>query len=651
MLSSPRADAPPAQSLIPDTALDALDAAIAPRGPDGAGRFRDRLVRDDGLAIDLALVHRRLSILDPAGGAQPMTHAGCALAFNGCIYNHHDLRLSLARQGIEFATDHSDTEALLHLLRTRGPDALSEAEGMFALAFWDRARGTLTLARDRAGEKPLYVTRFSSRRSGQSVEYLAFASTVPAILAVRRAMGVRTELDRSGLASWLRMGFAEDPPLADVKSLRPGTLAVGPEFSSGTGGERWRTRAYFQLPASRDPSYRPDADAIDRLLDAAVAKRLESDVPLGCFLSGGTDSSLVAAYARKHRSNLATFCVRMPDVRYDESPIARLVARRLGTKHTTLDAGLDARATAADDLRKLIASLGLPLGDSSLLPTHWVSRAASIKAGLRVALAGDGGDELFGGYERYASPAILSAWSSLLSALPHGWGMAAGAKSVRSKLGRLAMASRGLGYADLVAIFPFELYRELLIDKPERLIFASGAGPAVPDDPLRADFLSSLPGDLLRKVDAASMAVPIEVRSPLLDSAVIDAAFRMPLDHLMPRRSGLVGRVFELPRIKHLLKLAARRWVPSEALDRPKMGFALPLGEWLRTDFGRLGTLARERLRAPDPFGAAGEALGLDVAAARAMLDRHLAGAEEHAQRVYALTVLSLWWEGVEPML
>lgn len=607
---------------IPEAWLDALETGIGHRGPDGRGRYRDRARRADGRVVEVALVHARMSILDADGGRQPMVRRDrggeIALVFNGCVYNHRELRRELSASGERFETDHSDTEAMLRAYAVWGSNAsvwASRLDGMFAAALWDHARARVVLVRDRAGEKPLYAAALAGG-------VFAFASTVPALLGLRRLIEPASglDLDPALMIEWLAMGSADRPPIRGLTQVPPASVAVGPGSSAGD----FSTQAYW-VPPARGHARRAEPltpDEVDRLLGESVRARLDADVPLGCFLSGGIDSPLVAAHAKRLAGRLHTFTVRMPDAAYDESAVARQIARRLGTIHSTLDCD----AKPAEDLVRLIEQLGLPLGDSSLLPTHWVSRAAGRH--VKVALTGDGGDELFGGYERYRAAPMLASARAALQLIPAWPGRRAAPKSALSKLSRLGDAARGWGYVDLLAIFGSR-------DLP-RLLGAAGPLPSpVPDprgDAPRADFTSFLPADLLRKVDTASMAVPIEVRAPLLATAMIDAALSAPLDELMPKG-----------RRKGLLRQLAARHLPIDVIDRPKSGFAIPVSGWLRTDYGSLRTLMRDLLAAPDAFAPMDHAVPIDRGAVVRMMDEHARGSRDHGQRLYAITAVAVW--------
>jgi len=638
---------------IPEAWLDVLDEGIRHRGPDGQGRFRDRASRSDGTIVDLALVHRRLSVLDHAGGHQPMVHDGerlrpdltyqpgeepklahqlcpgeplVAIVFNGCVYNHHELRTELTQRGAWFETDHSDTEVLVHGWRAFGGGLWGRLDAMHAAVVWDRARGAAACGRDRAGEKPL-ATRTTA--GGRSV--VLFASTHAALARLGRAgsaaggagaMGGVVRLLRTGDGSGCVGGVGRVGP-AHAADLCAQGVVGGPRAGQPTRGAR--------------PHLGTSAGA-DRLVRAAVASRLEADVPLGVFLSGGIDSGLIAAIAGRELPGLRTFTVRMPDARYDESEAAAETARAIGTDHTTLDCEPDPAA----DLVRLIERLGQPLADSSLLPTYWLCKAA--RGHVKVALSGDGGDELFGGYRRHTIAPVLNRWRRVLGLIPERLLGRRVPGSRGDYLARLAVAARHGGYPELLAIFQTPDLRRLIptIDRqgPGHGV-VHGAFERV-GDPLGYDFEHYLPDDLLRKTDTASMAVALEVRAPFLARELVEAALRTPLHVLMP-----------MGERKGLLRQVARNYLPDTIVDRPKQGFAIPIGRWFREDYGGLRQLLFDHLGSADPFpglGAAGVAI--DMGFVRRMLREHDAAGEtsinpwhgrDHSHRLYALLVLSVW--------
>jgi asparagine synthase (glutamine-hydrolysing) len=682
---SPGAEVPSPEASVPESWLDAIDEDIRHRGPDGPGRFRDRARRADGATVDVALVHRRMSIIDIGGGVQPMVSDRgtsdaeplVAVVFNGCIYNHREIRRELEAAGRRFQSDHSDTEVFIHGWRQWNGRVLDRLEGMFAAAIWDRGRAMLVLARDMAGEKPLYMAR-PLMELGES---MVFASTPGAVLHIaerlapdpgrlrRRAIEARIarlqaegadpargieivpvpegpplnvprrriDLRHAELAhwtamlahdcggprearagAWLATGWAESPPLMAVEELRPATVA------SSHNDDLIESGARFKPPRLQTSQMQPaqplTPGSAESLLAQSVSERLEADVPLGCFLSGGIDSGLIAALAhvelQRRGQRLATFTMRMPSPEHDESAAAETTARHLGTQHTTFDCS----PRVADDLLHLITQLGLPFGDSSLLPTYWLCKAA--REHVKVALAGDGGDELFGGYDRYVAAAIIQRHHHALRLLPPNITPLLAPRPKRERVRRFLGACR-YGYNELLRIFDSDDYRRL-----------TGQGPWPgrwhAESPMSIDFNSYLPFDLLRKTDTASMAVALEVRCPFLSFGLVRSALGTPQDVLMPggQRKGL-------------LRAVARRHLPPAIIDRPKQGFAIPIGDWFRTDFGGMRTMLLDHLNAADPWPNVGVEINRRFVAQ--ILDEHMGGRRDHSQRLYMLLVLSIW--------
>jgi asparagine synthase (glutamine-hydrolysing) len=603
---------------IPDAWLDALDARIAHRGPDGQGRFRDRVelsTPSGRRVIEVALVHRRLTVLDPAGGAQPMVSKRgrsaaeglLAVVHNGCIYNHRELRRELESKGHRFKTNHSDTEVLLHGHREWGAELQDHLEGMYAYALWDRGAGALYLGRDWFGEKPLY---YRLEAGAEGTRLLVAASDAAAVADVAQAAPAGPEDLRLWLARYLRFGRAWGgralaPGGAIVESVAP---SVPPDVIAAPEGGR-----------AIDPQ------ELESLLEQATARRLDADVPLGVFLSGGVDSSLVACFARRHRPDLRTYTVRIPDARYDESAHAEAVAAHLGTWHTTLQVA----ARPAEDLVALIAQLGQPFGDSSILPTCWVSRAA--REHVTVALSGDGGDELFAGYDRYLAADILERHWKLLRRLPRRLLRRSEPRGLLHRLGRLGGMARAWpewGVLATEALFDGEQVRALMggdPPPPDHVFPEPGRAAAALR---RADVSGYLPDDLLCKVDTAAMSVALEVRAPFLDRDLARAALTAPLDSLTPGRQR-----------KGLLRQIARRYLPPAVVDRPKMGFAVPVGRWFRTDFGGLRGMLLDHLHSTEPFGP----VTLDRRAIRRLVDEHMSTVFDHGQRLFALLTLAIW--------
>ncbi|HZW07417.1 MAG TPA: asparagine synthase C-terminal domain-containing protein [Phycisphaerales bacterium] len=371
--------------------------------------------------------------------------------------------------------------------------------------------------------------------------------------------------------------------------------------------------------------------------------RLETDVPLGAFLSGGIDSALVCSYARRLRPDLTAFTVRMPDPSYDESDVAAESARAIGIRHEVLTC--DVRV--AQDLTDAIRTLGLPFGDSSLLPSTWVSRSA--RGAIPVALTGDGGDEMFMGYDRQrVIPAVYR-----LSKLPQSVLRAAAAstppsaepRSRRARARRLLWAAAGHGYKDLAAIFPPPLDASVNATAGVHNGMTSNqlGLQGAQDLARRFDLMFYLPCDLMRKSDTASMSVALEARSPMLARELANMCMDASVDSLMPRGQR-----------KGLLRAVARRHLPAHIVDRPKMGFAIPIGDWFRTDYGGLRTLLLDHMNSTEPFGPPSLGIDLNMAFVRQMLDEHLGTGKsglvtrDHSQRLYMLLVLSIWakWLG-----
>jgi asparagine synthase (glutamine-hydrolysing) len=676
---------PPAVAAIPEDWLDILDDSIKHRGPDGHGRFRDRAVRADGTTVDVALVHRRLSIIDHAGGAQPMVWgagklvqdggftggrgsspaasapAGCwtsplpdgrgsdelvAVVFNGCIYNHHELRRELQGAGHRFETDHADTEVLIHGWREWGPHIIERLDGMYAFAIWDRAKGELAVARDGFGEKPLHVLFLGGTGITPG---RAFCSSVGGLVRLRHVAnetmcGHATHLP--ALRGWIKYGWAQDPPIPGITQHGADTCSMLVEDVLEFGDPNSR-RAPVQA-GWRNLTFEPrdriwTVEDAELALRAAVHTRLEADVPMGVFLSGGLDSSLVAAFAREVVTDLDAFTVRMPGRGFDESEYAAAVAHHLDVRHHILDWPPQARPS--EDLPRLIAEAGVPFGDSSLLPSAWVSRAAREHVG--VALGGDGGDEMFLGYERHRVVKLLSRLKAIprplraaaARAITHG----ASATSSRTLASRLLNAAAHSGYKELTAIFPAPFDRELGLRPGPSDPYEMGADfqhfgttPGDEASSLRFDLRFYLPDDLMRKADTASMSVALELRSPMLATRVAGEAMRASVSSLMPRG-----------RRKGLLREVARRHLPERVLDLPKRGFSIPIGEWFRTDYGGMKHLLMDHLNSPDPW--AGLGLDLNMKFVRRMLDEHLGTGvsgrvvRDHSQRLYMLLVLSIW--------
>jgi asparagine synthase (glutamine-hydrolysing) len=662
---------PPLEA-IPEQWLDILDDSIKHRGPDGQGRFRDRSICEDGTIVDVALVHRRLSIIDHEGGHQPMVHDGerlrpdltyqpgdtpiiasevepdlplVAVVFNGCIYNHRELRAELEANGYVFETDHSDTEVLAHGWREWKLYINDQIDGMYASLIWNRPTGQLSHGRDLTGEKPTYSAYPNHNCNSRTV---ALCNTCSGLITLINAVNESGDpIWRDAIPEYISNGYWRYPATEDCAAYgRPSEWEVIPSLpmqgGKTTTPHTRRLSRTIKLPVRGEQHpkrYWLNAKVLNSYIYDAVKTRLEADVPLGVFLSGGIDSALIAAIAHKERPDIKTFTVRMPDKRYDESIAAQKTAETISTDHTTLDCELN----PAEDLIKLIEQLGLPFGDSSLLPSYWVSKAA--REHIKVALSGDGGDELFGGYRRHTIAPMLNRWHHLLKLIPTSLFDQRQPNSKSTYLARLSTAARYGGYSELLSIFHTPDLRKLLSsvddDPPGSDTFIRIA------DPLRHDFTHYLPDDLLRKTDTASMAVGLEVRAPFLARDLVEAAMRTPLKTLMPNGER-----------KGLLKQVARMYLPDHIVDRPKQGFAIPIGDWFRSDYGNMRELLYDHLESSDPFpGLADAGVELNMKFVEQMLKEHDAAGEkslnpwhgrDHSQRLYMLLVLSIWSKWLE---
>jgi len=552
-------------------AMARMRAALRHRGPDDQGDYTD---------AHATLIHRRLSIIDVAGGHQPIRSEDgrFVLVFNGEIYNYAELRAELVGRGHRFST-RSDTEVIVHLFEELGPRCCERLTGMFAFAIWDRFDRSLFLARDRLGVKPLFYA--------QGPERFIFASELKAILAQG---DVAAELDPEGVDHYLTFMYVPAPKtiLKDVRKLPPGHTLL---FRDG----RARATAYWSLPEAASighwPSMEAAAEELEGRLQAAVRCRLMSEVPLGAYLSGGLDSSIVVGLmARASEGAVNTFSVGFEERGFDERAHARRVAEAFGTRHRELVVGYDSR----DALPKIIRALDEPVADAAAIPTYLMAELT--KRHVTVVLTGEGADELFAGYSHYK---LLAAADRVASACP---------SRLAGGLRRLAgdgMFGRGLEYvhhlrdrADawlaLKSVFtPAEkaaLYsggiRDALrgADPPDEIVrryLVREDGPFL-NRLLRFDLATWLPDDLLVKVDRMTMAHAVEGRVPYLDHRVVEMVMGLP-----PRwkLSGCVG--------KRILRRVGRRLLPGGIARRPKTGFAVPVGRWAA---GELRDLVREML-------------------------------------------------------
>ncbi len=612
-----------------------MNGSLQHRGPD-----------DDGVWIDaeagVALAHRRLSIVDLSStGHQPMISADgrYVLTYNGEVYNYEDIRPSLTARGVVFR-GHSDTEVMLESIAVFGIDAtLPQLIGMFAFALWDRRERTLTLVRDRLGIKPLYWAKFG--------DLFLFGSELKAL---RAHPGWTPRIDRNATASFLRHNYIPAPHTVyeGVHKLEPGTVLTLPWNGEPRITRFWDARAVARAGLC-NPIQASDSeltDALERHLRDAVKRRMIADVPLGAFLSGGVDSSTVVALMQDANPGaVKTFTIGFDIPGFDEAPHAAAVARHLRTEHTELTVTAQ---QALDVIPRLPEWFDEPFADSSQIPTYLVS--AMTRGHVTVALSGDGGDELFAGYNRYqltqrfwrglsllpqpirrAMAAGLTSispdvWSSLLSVIP-----AQLPGQVGDKLHKFASV---LGLPDGDAIYrcllthwePDQLMQG--VEEPKGIIWDAGVAKDMPNllDRMQFfDLVTYLPDDILTKVDRASMAVALEARVPIIDHRVVEFAWQLP------RSAKIRGG-----ETKWLLRQVLYRYVPPHLIERPKMGFGIPLGQWLRGPLREWAEdlLSERRLREGGLF---------DTAQVRRYWAGHLSGRHNWQYLLWDVLMFEAW--------
>jgi asparagine synthase (glutamine-hydrolysing) len=627
--------------------LTRMAGALLHRGPDAG----DTWASPEG---GIGFGHRRLSILDlSAAGAQPM-HSACGqltITFNGEIYNHLDIRAELERIGVAPAwRGHSDTETLLAAIRIWGvADALRRCAGMFAFGLWDAKERRLTLARDRFGEKPLFY--------GWSGRELVFGSELKAFAA---HPDWSPALDRAALTAFMRYSYVPAPATIwqGIRKLPPGCCVTF--AADATAGALPAPVAYWSLreqvragARERITDEREAIDELERRLSTAIRRQCLSDVPLGAFLSGGVDSSTIVALMQAQAGQpVRTFTIGFADGAFNEAEDARRVAAHLGTDHTELY--VDPQ-TALDLIPRLPRMYDEPFADSSQIPTHLVSALA--RQHVTVALSGDAGDELFGGYNRHIWGERLNARFSRIPA-PLKQGLAAALGAVAPEpLGTLARllepvlpaqlrvrraGDQALKIARILRASTFdEMYRMLssIDDRPEQAVVqgaeapswaagemaAVGAGLGPLDRMTLADALSYLSDDILQKVDRAAMAVSLETRVPFLDHDLVAFAARVPPE--MKVRAG---------RGKWLVRQLLYRHVPASLIDRPKTGFSIPLDAWLRGPLKPWAAdlLAQDRLRAQGLF---------NPARVGQMWAEHLSGQRNHGYWLWNVLMAQAW--------
>jgi len=623
----------------PEQVLSGMGRAITHRGPDDAGLWHH-------LDLGAGLVHRRLSIQDlsPAG-AQPMASASgrYVIAFNGEVYNFRQLHSELVKLGCQFR-GHSDTEVMLHAIEQWGlAPSLARFSGMFAFALIDQQERTLVLARDRMGEKPLYY--------GYQGNVLLFGSELKALRAHPAWQG---GVDQQALALLLRHNVIPAP-----WSIHKGIFKLPPasmvtfQLNAGHSNPLPEPERYWRLEEcfveSPTGSFDDASHQLESILGDVIEDQMVSDVPLGAFLSGGIDSSTVVALMQARATQrVKTFSIGFDEAGFNEAEHAAEVARHLGTEHTELYVTPNDALGLVPRLPELYDE---PFADSSQLPTYLVSEMT--RKHVTVALSGDGGDELFCGYTRY--PSVLSRWQGRNSlsglgrraaaALPESLSAAAIRTLVPSQRGRSGLAIRHRLKAERALARSSslcEFYRQSVSFWAEPECFRQAVReptygltrplpPGVPEESLKTlmwrDLNWYLPDDILVKVDRAAMACSLETRIPMLDPKVVAFALSLPLDYNL---KGGVG--------KQVLRSVLYRHVPRELVDRPKQGFAVPVGQWLR---GPLRPWA-ESLLAPSVFGKQDL---LDESVVNAYWQEHLRGREDYSAELWGILMFLAWLE------
>ena len=615
--------------------LAAMSDRIVHRGPDDSGSYRDD---------HAALGFRRLSIVDLQGSRQPLCNEDGTIwtVFNGEIYNFPALRRRLEAKGHVLRTN-GDTEVLVHLYEDEGPGFVQHLRGMFALAIWDAPRRKLVLARDRMGQKPLLYRVVPER--------IVFASEMKALLALPDADVPRT-IDPLALDRYLTFGYINHPDtiLQGVHKLPPAHYAVWQEG-------RFSLTRYWNPDwnAEVEAPIEADAERLRELLSEAVREQMVADVPLGAFLSGGIDSTIIVGLMQRFSEEpVKTFSIGFPDPAFDETGYAEMAAKFLGTEHHSFMV----EPKAWESLPALARQFDEPFADSSALPTWLVARET--RKHVTVALTGDAGDELFGGYDRYRAVAISARLDRLPASVRSALGSLAGRLPASSKAKtRLRQVKRLLEAVGEPPLLRYLRWVEMF-DEPTRgglysdaflgelaaidsvssstgkeepsAMLARGFQAAYKRDPVTAamvtDVLTYLPGDLLTKVDMASMAHSLECRGPFLDHRVVELALAMPLKHKLRLRGG---------RSKVVLKKAFADLLPEPIKTRPKMGFGVPLDRWFR---GELKDELRSVLLDP----VAQNRGWFRPESVERLINEHVEGRKDHAYRLWALLMLEMWF-------
>jgi asparagine synthase (glutamine-hydrolysing) len=622
-----------AKAEVAQSTLDLMVDSLTHRGPDDRGTFRSVLQHDAaGLIPGIGLGFRRLSIIDLQGGHQPMANEDRTIwmVFNGEIYNYRDLRKRLEGSGHRFGSD-SDSETIIHLYEDLGTKCFEHFNGMFAIAIWDSHKRQLVLARDRLGKKPLYYQVLADQ--------ILFGSELKSLA---QSPSFNKAVSPGAIDAFLTYQYVPHPAsiYSHTRKVPPGNFVV----FNNSDIKAAQPKRYWNVNWSVESDMSPHeaVTGVEDLLFDSIRLRLRSDVPLGAFLSGGVDSSLIVALAQKQLSQpLRTFSIGFDQADFDETDYARQVAHWVGSEHQEYKVA----ASAIDTMEQIVTHFDEPFGDSSALPTWHLCKLT--RQHVTVALSGDGGDELFAGYDRYRA-LWMSRWvneilplkpilgSKLIQRLPHS-------NRQRSFIRRLQRFGQALNqplvrrYLNWLQIFPeqmrVDLYRDDFIEQlpnEDPFEFFESAWKAVGNRDLvsqasLADLVTYLPCDLMTKVDMASMAHSLECRQPFLDYRLVEFSAKMPSRF----KFGCWGS-------KLILRRAFDRELPRQIWQRKKMGFGVPIARWFQNELRHFveDHLVGPNVRCHQFFQAAG---------LKQLVDQHMTGKVNHCYRLWNLLVLELW--------
>lgn len=610
---------------IPPVVLDRMTDVLRHRGPDGLGIYYRQYENGSGVALG----HRRLAIIDLAGGQQPLCNEDGAIwiTFNGEIYNYRELRRDLESRGHAFRTD-SDTETIVHLYEDHGEQCFKYLRGMFAIAIWDTKQQSLLLARDRLGEKPLVYQLQDGR--------LSFASEIKSLLQIP---STKRQVDPEAMNQYLTFGYVPHP-----RTMFLGIQKLPPAHFAKFKGGQFTMERYWE-PIWSHEDQRPVSELQEELREElleSIRLRLRADVPIGAFLSGGIDSTVIVGLMQELLPHpTKTFTMGFEDIDYDETPFAKQAAEHLGSEHYELVVD----PASANLLPTLTWHFDEPFGDSSAIPTFGLAKAT--RAHVKVAFTGDGGDEIFSGYPRYRTIERLQQFDRLprmvrsLLATP-AWQMLPGEDGQSAVMARLRFRMGILGqdsdsrYIHWISHFQESRLARLLSKNFQQQIFersdekihrafqVSKRSPGT--RAMQCDLQTYLPDDLLAKVDITSMAHGLECRSPFLDHHVVEKALAIPFAHHLDRTV-----------VKPMLTRTFSRLIPKRLQRRGKQGFSVPLDAWFR---GELHSMAQDLLLS----GPGAERWYFQPGAVASLISEHCSGKWNHGEKLWMLLCLEQWY-------